>query len=52
MLISKGVDIYTVSKLLGHKRVKSTERYAHMMDTKKVEALAKLPVFQWDVKKE
>lgn len=52
MLISKGVDIYTVSKLLGHKRVKSTERYAHMMDAKKVEALTKLPVFQWDVKKE
>ncbi len=50
MLISKGVDIYTVSKLLGHKRVKSTERYAHMTDTKKIEALNKLPVFQWDIK--
>lgn len=52
LLLSHGVDIYTVSKLLGHKHVVSTERYAHMIDHKKVEALGKLPVFQWDVKKE
>jgi site-specific recombinase XerD len=26
------VDIYTVSKRLGHKRVFSTERYAHLTD--------------------
>lgn len=45
MLISKGVDIYTVSKLLGHKRVKSTELYAHMTDALKIEAINKLPVF-------
>jgi integrase len=45
LLISKGVDIYTVSKLLGHRRVKSTELYAHMTDALKVEAINKLPVF-------
>jgi integrase len=45
LLITKGVDIYTVSKLLGHKRVKSTERYAHMIDSLKIDAINKLPVF-------
>jgi integrase len=44
MLLTEGVDIYTVSKLLGHKRVKSTERYAHMVDRLKIEAINKLPV--------
>jgi integrase len=42
LLLSKGVDIYTVSKLLGHKHVTSTERYAHMTDAKKAEAISKL----------
>ena len=43
LLLSHGVDIYTVSKLLGHKHVASTEPYAHIMDSRKVEALNKLP---------
>jgi integrase len=42
LLLSHGVDIYTVSRLLGHKHVTSTERYAHMTDAKKIEAIAKL----------
>ena len=28
-MVQAGVDIYTVSKLLGHASVKETERYAH-----------------------
>jgi integrase len=28
-LVQKGVDIYKVSKLLGHKSIQVTERYAH-----------------------
>lgn len=32
LLLAKGVDIYTVSKLLGHRRLKSTELYAHLTD--------------------
>ena len=44
LLLSHGVDIYTVSKLLGHKHVVSTERYAHMTDKLKVEAINKLNV--------
>jgi site-specific recombinase XerD len=43
LLLSHGVDIYTVSKLLGHKHVVSTEPYAHIMDSRKVEALNKIP---------
>jgi integrase len=45
LLLSKGVDIYTVSKLLGHRRLKSTEQYAHLLDKMKVEAVNKLPTF-------
>ncbi len=44
LLLSKGVDIYTVSKLLGHRRLKSTELYAHLMDTAKIEAVKKFPI--------
>ena len=29
-LVQTGVDIYTVAKLLGHKDLKSTKRYAHL----------------------
>ncbi len=28
--LKKGVDLYTVSKLLGHKNIKTTTRYAHL----------------------
>lgn len=42
LLLSHAVDIYTVSKLPGHKHVVSTERYAHLIDRMKVEAISKL----------
>jgi site-specific recombinase XerD len=29
-LVMEGIPIYTVSKLLGHTDVKTTERYAHL----------------------
>ena len=44
LLLSHGVDIYTVSKLLGHKHIISTERYAHMTDKLKLEAIEKLKI--------
>jgi len=40
--ISQGTDLYTLSKLLGHKSIKTTEIYAKLIDTKKTEAIYKL----------
>ena len=35
MLISLGVDLYTVSKLLGHTSIRHTQRYAKIIDSVK-----------------
>lgn len=43
MLLTQGVDIYTVSKLLGHKEIKTTQIYAKIIDEKKREAVNKIP---------
>jgi integrase len=40
-----GIDIYTVSKLLGHSRIDSTEIYAKVIDEKKRQEVQKFPVF-------
>jgi hypothetical protein len=37
------VDIYTVSKLLGHKHIASTERYAHAIEKLKASPMT-LPI--------
>ena len=38
LLISAGEDIYTVSKMLGHKELRTTEIYAKVLNSKKVAA--------------
>lgn len=38
LLISAGEDIYTVSKMLGHKELRTTEIYAKVLNSKKIEA--------------
>lgn len=41
--LTMNTDIYTVSKLLGHKNLKTTEIYAKVIDRKKIDAVAKIP---------
>ena len=43
LLLNESEDIYTVSKLLGHASVKTTQIYAHILDQKKREAVMKIP---------
>lgn len=43
MELTQGVEIYTVSKLLGHKDLNTTQRYAKVIDQKKEEAVDLLP---------
>ena len=38
-LVMKGVDLYTVQKLMGHKEIKMTQRYAHLSPNKFTEAV-------------
>ncbi len=41
--LSLGTEIYTVSKLLGHRELKTTQVYARIVDEKKREAVNKIP---------
>lgn len=41
--LSMNTDIYTVSKLLGHRHLKTTEIYAKVIDKKKIEAANRIP---------
>lgn len=42
LLLTEGVDIYTVSKMLGHKNLQTTQIYTKVIDDKKNEAANKL----------
>ena len=43
LLLENGADIYTVSKRLGHRELRTTEIYAKIVDSKMKEAAEKIP---------
>ncbi len=43
MMLQLDVDLYTVSKLLGHRDIRTTQIYAKILDKKKQEAVNKIP---------
>lgn len=43
MMLDIGTDIYTVSKLLGHKELSTTQIYAKVMDKNKQKAVSQIP---------
>lgn len=49
MLITLGADIYTVSKLLGHSQIKTTQVYAKIVDKKKDQAISLIPHFSTNI---
>ena len=46
LALTQGVDLYTVSKLLGHKTIQATQIYAKIVDEKKKAAMESLPVIE------
>lgn len=43
MMLTLGADLYTVSKLLGHKNIATTQIYAKIVDKKKEGAISLIP---------
>ena len=42
LLVNAGADLFTTSKLMGHSDIKTTQIYARILDSKKIEAVRKL----------
>lgn len=42
LLLNSDTDIYTVSKLLGHRELATTQVYAHLIDKKKQDAVSRI----------
>lgn len=44
--LTLGTDLFTVSKLLGHSEIRTTQIYAKVIDKKKIEAVNTIPPFE------
>lgn len=49
LLLENGADIYTVSKRLGHKEIRTTEIYTKIIDKKMKEAANLVPTLELDI---
>lgn len=47
LLLDFGVDIYVLSKMLGHKKITTTEIYAKVSSHKKIDAANRIPWLDW-----
>lgn len=43
LLLTLGVDLYVLSKMLGHKKISTTEIYTKVVNVKKIEAANRIP---------
>lgn len=48
LMLDLGTDLFTVSKLLGHRNVATTQIYAKILDKNKQEAVSKIPKIDTD----
>jgi integrase len=48
MQLTLGTDLFTVSKLLGHSEIRTTQVYAKVIDQKKIDAANVIPTFNID----
>ena len=46
LALTQGVELYTVSKLLGHREIQTTQIYAKIVDEKKKQAMEAMPVIK------
>lgn len=49
LLLENGADIYTVSKRLGHRELRTTQIYAKMIDNKNKEAATLIPILKFEL---
>ncbi|WP_354427684.1 MULTISPECIES: site-specific integrase [unclassified Mucilaginibacter] len=45
-LVTKGADLFVISKMLGHKDIRTTQIYSHVIDKTKVDAAKLLNIFE------